>query len=263
MRLVRVIVVASCGLSVACAHAIVKPTLTPSTPSADALLILPGFGYGTAGERAFRSLEPSMAAEGLDLYVPTFISRAGLDESRRNLERFIRDKQLNRYERVHVFAFLAGSWTFNPMAEAAVLPNLSTVVYDRSPYQERAPAVARKTLGPLAWLRFGTVLFDVAKAPYPALTAPGVRTALVIETVPTAFIRRHADTARRQGPYRFACDAMGQVYDDCMYVPLAHDGLYARFADVWPEVRSFVRSGRFTPSATRTPPANDATEHAP
>jgi hypothetical protein len=33
-----------------------------------------------------------------------------------------------------------------------------------------------------------------------------------------------------------------------------HDQLYARFGEVWPEVRSFIRTGRFSASANRTPP---------
>jgi hypothetical protein len=36
---------------------------------------------------------------------------------------------------------------------------------------------------------------------------------------------------------------------------MSHDELYPRFAEVWPEVRSFIRTGRFTPDANRTPPA--------
>jgi hypothetical protein len=35
----------------------------------------------------------------------------------------------------------------------SVIPNLATVVYDRSPNQERAPRVARERLRPLSWVR--------------------------------------------------------------------------------------------------------------
>jgi hypothetical protein len=87
-----------------------------------------------------------MAGEGMDLYVPTYISRGGLAESRARLQRFIRDNRLERYDRVHVFAFLAGAWTFNPLVEARELPNLATVIYDRSPLQERAPRIADEKL---------------------------------------------------------------------------------------------------------------------
>lgn len=261
MDLTRLAVVACCACFVACANAIVGPTLAPSKVPADALLVLPGFGYSREGEHAFRSLAPSITAEGIDLYVPTFVSRPGLGESRSRLQRFIRDNRLDRYERVHVFAFIAGGWTFNPLADSDALPNLSTVVYDRSPYQERAPRVALEKLPLLTWVRHGPVVFDLARTAYTPLTASSVRVGLVVETVPTSFIRRFATSARRYGPYHFECDAFGQRYDDCLYVAMNHNELYARFALVWPEVRWFIRTGRFTPPANRTPPIPEASDN--
>ncbi len=254
MHLIRLMVVACAMYSAACAGAIVKATLAPSEPAADALLVLPGFGYSRAGERVFRSLAPAMAAEGIDLYLPTYISRGGLSASRDRLQQFIRTQRLARYRRIHVFAFIAGGWTFNPLVVADSLPNLATVVYDRSPYQERAPEIARANVPVLTWVRYGSVVFDVAKTPYQPLVARNVKIGLLIETEPTSFIKRFANIARQQGPYRFECGAFTQPYDDCSYVAMSHDELYVRFAEVWPEVRAFIRTGRFTTGANRTPP---------
>jgi hypothetical protein len=259
MHLVRLTVCAGCLSLAACANAIVRPAVSPAKPAADALVVLPGFGYDRDGERAFKSLAPSMAAEGFDLYLPTFVSRSGLDESRERLQRFFRENHLDRYRRVHIFAFLAGGWTFNPLGEARALPNLSTIIYDRSPYQERAPRVALEKLRFLTWVRYGSVVFDVARTPYAPLTVPEVKVALVVETAPTSFIKRYASTARGYGDYEFECGAFRQRYDDCLYVGIDHDELYARFGEVWPEVRSFIRTGRFSTAANRTPPGSGAT----
>jgi hypothetical protein len=195
-----------------------------------------------------------MAAEGIDLYVPTYVSRRGLTDSRANLQRFIRDHRLDRYERVHVFAFLAGGWTFNPLSDAGALP-LATVVYDRSPFQERAPRIAAERLRFLTWLRYGSTVADVAKTPYPPLAAQDARVALMVETKPTSFIKRFSRTARSYGPYRFECDAFAQRYDDCLYLPMDHREVYVRFGEIWPELLAFIRTGRFTSAANRTPPA--------
>ena len=251
----RLVVAVYCISSVACAGSIVRPVVTPSAPAKDALLVLPGFGYGRGGEHAFRSLAPSMAKDGVDLYVAKFVDRSGLDDSRERLRAFIRAQRLERYDRVHVFAFLAGGWTFNPIADHDLLPNLSTVVYDRSPYQERAPRIAMEKLHFLAWLKYGPVVFDVAKTAYAPLEANDVKVGLVIETTPTSFIKRHAADAQRQGPYAFGCDAFNQRHDDCAYVAKSHNELYTDFADVWPEVRAFIKTGRFTTSANRMAPA--------
>ena len=247
----------ACACITGCADAIVRPSLTPTRPATEAMLVLPGFGYGRDGERTLRSLAGAMAGEGMDLYVPTYISRGGLAESRARLRRFIRDNRLERYDRVHVFAFLAGAWTFNPLVEARELPNLATVIYDRSPLQERAPQIADEKLHFLTWVRYGSPVFDVARTPYVPITAPGVNVALLVETRPTSFIRQHEKAARAYGDFRFGCDAFMQRYDDCAYVAMNHNELYKRFNELWPDLLAFIRTGRFSSAPNRRPPAGD------
>ena len=238
----------------ACAGAVIRPVVVPPRTESEALLVLPGFGYSRGGERALQALADLAGREGLALFVPTYLSRGGLDDSRLNLERFITANQIDRYTRVHVFAFIAGAWTFNPMAEKGALPNLATVIFDRSPYQERAPRIADETLHFLTWLRYGSPVFDVARTPYPPLTRAGVKTGILVETMPTAFIRKHEAKARAYGPFRFDCESFLQRYDDCAYIGLNHDDLYVQIAQVWPDLLAFIRQGRFTDAADRTPP---------
>ena len=256
---IRGMAVTACIVLSACAGSITPPKAGPPAPAVEALLVLPGFGYGDEGERALKALAPSIRAEGMDVYVPAFIARAGLDASEDKLRRFIREHRLERYSRVHVFAFLAGGWTLNAILEdPSVLPNLATVVYDRSPYQERAPRIAAEKLRVLAWLRYGPVLFDLAKAPYPALPRSHVKVGLLVETSPTSFVKRYKETAHAYGPFAFDCSALSQPYDDCAYVAMSHTELYGRFAEVWPDLRTFIRDHRFSAVAQRTAPADVA-----
>jgi hypothetical protein len=253
-RPIAVIVVACACIAGASTKATMQaPAPKPRT---EAFVVLRGFGYSGAGERAIRALEPAMAAQGMDLYIPDYISRSGLDESRKTLRQFMQDR-LARYERVHVFAFINGGWTLNPLVAAGGVPKLATVISDRSPFQERAPRIADENLHFLTWVRYGSPVFDLAHTPYPPLTAPGVKVGLVVETSPTEFIRDHEKTARSYGAFRFECDAFGQRHDDCMYVNMNHDELYVRFAEVWPDVLAFIRNGRFSAAAGRTPPSGD------
>jgi hypothetical protein len=254
----RIAVFAFSASLVGCVGPIVKPSLSPSKPKSDALLVLPGFGYGRSGQRALHSLTPLIASEGVDLYVPTYLTRSGLAKSREKLERFIRDNRLDRYERIHVFAFIAGAWTLNPLVEQRRLPNLASVIYDRSPFQERAPRIAAAKLRLLTWMRYGSTVFDVARAPYVPIAPPGVTVALMVESTPTSFIRRYEKPARGYGPFHFDCHSFLQRFDDCLYLPMNHDELYVRFAEVWPELLTFIRTGRFSSAANRTPPASDS-----
>jgi hypothetical protein len=254
-RSARVVILAGCASMTACAGSTIKPSLIAAKPKTDALLILPGFGYRGDGEKTLRSLVTAMTGEGIDLYVPTYIARSGLAESRTKLQRFIRDHRLSQYDRLHVFAFIAGAWTLNPILDTQTLPNLATVIYDRSPFQERAPRIATEKLHFLTWVRYGSPVFDVAKTPYMPLAIPDVRVALLVETKPTSFITHHEKAARSYGDFHFECDAFMQRYEDCMYVPMNHDELYNRFAEVWPELLAFIRTGRFSSGANRTAPA--------
>lgn len=253
----RFLILAASLYLTGCAGPMVRPALSPAPPKREALLVLPGFGYGRSEGNAFRALAPAMARDGVDLYVADYITRSGLADGREKLARFIRDNRLDRYERLHVFAFLAGGWTLNPLVERDGLPNLASVIYDRSPLQERAPKIAVTKLRTLAWLRYGSTVFDVARTPFPLFNAPDVKVALMVETKPTSFIKRHADAARQDGPFAFACAAFGQRYDDCAYLPFSHDEVYEHFAAVWPEVRTFIKTGRFSDAADRIPPTGD------
>ena len=89
----RITVFALSASLTGCVGPIVKHSLSPSQPKGDALLVLPGFGYGRGGQRALRSLTPLAASEGVDLFVPTYLTRSGLAKSRAKLERFIRDNR--------------------------------------------------------------------------------------------------------------------------------------------------------------------------
>ena len=247
MPRIAALAVAAAIAAASCAGPAVRPKLAPAPSRRDALLILPGLGYGRDDGQAFRSIAASAAADGIDVYVPSYLTRGGLDDSREKLLAYVRAERLDRYERLHVFAFIAGAWALNPLADRNALPNLRTIVYDRSPMQELAPAIAADRLPVRAWLRYGSTIFDLARTPYPALASDRIKVALLVETRATKFMQRHEKDARLQGPVVVHCDALGQRYDACAYVAMNHDDLYTRFEDVWPEVRTFIATGRLRP----------------
>ena len=254
MRTTVLIVVACCAA--ACAGTVPRPALS-SRPHNEALLVLPGFGFGRDGARTLRSLAPTINRDGFDLYVADYLTRGGLASSRARLERYVVDNRLDRYQRLDVFAFIAGAWTINPLIEQGQLPNLGRVVYDRSPLQERAPAIAVDRLRLFAWLRYGSTIFDIARSSYTPINRPDVDVALMVESSATVFITHHTQAARALGPISFDCDSLRQRHDDCGYIAINHNELYTQLGDVWPEVRTFLQTGRFSEAMNRTPPHGD------
>jgi len=252
---IPVVLTVAAVAAASCAGPALRPAVSPVERKGDALLILTGFGYGRHDGNGFTSIAASAAADGIDVYVPKYLTRTGLDSSRDSLRSFIRAQHLDRYERLHVFAFIAGAWTINPLVARDTTPNLASIVYDRSPYQERAPQIAVDALPLPAWLRYGSTISDVARTPYTPLAAPGAKVALLIETLPSAFIRHHAKEASAAGRFDARCHAFGQPYDDCAYIAMSHDDIYKRFVDLWPDVEAFIHTGRFRVDAVRTAPS--------
>ena len=78
-----------------------------------------------------------------------------------------------------------------------------------------------------------------------------------VGSTPTPFIANREKQARAYGPFQFECGAFGQRYDDCAYLALNHNELYESVEELWPELRSFIRTSRFSTSISRTPPDGD------
>src|SRR5689334_12181970 len=94
------VIVAAAVTAVSCAGPAMKPALTPAAPHQDALLILPGLGYGRGDGQAFRVIANSARADGIDVFVPPYLTRGGLADARSKLREYMRAQHLDRYERL-------------------------------------------------------------------------------------------------------------------------------------------------------------------
>jgi hypothetical protein len=239
----------------ACAPGAVGPT-PGTTRNNDAILILPGFGYSSTGRRAFERFADKMRSEGFDVYVADYVQRDGLEASGAAILDFVKTERLDQYPGLHIFAFIAGAWSLNPLLQKTSLPNLKSLVYDRSPLQERAPRIAAEELTLPARILFGEVIFEIARTPYTAVTPDGARIGLLIETRPTQLLVRYKDVALSYGPISAAPESFRQPFHDLVYLPYDHDSLYARYDELTPLLLSFFRTGYFSANALRVAPAD-------
>ncbi len=220
-----------------------------------ALLVMPGFGtFKTrwdAFAHGFTQLGP------YDIYLPDIFRRQSIDTCAAALGAFIHEHQLERYETLHVFNYILGAWVFNRYVNANPLPNLSRVIYDRSPVQDLAPRaiVENIPLGPRVVV--GRALADLAYAPYEPLQQPGVTVGLMIENGVVGTMRPFRQWVLAQRPLTWDVAQFNQPHDDYCYMPLDHDGMY-HFYDVFTEqVGHFFKHGHFMESARRTPYVSD------
>ena len=219
-----------------------------------AILVLPGLGMKGRDAKGARAFGRVASEEGYDLYLADYRSRKTVEEGTANLARFITTHKLEQYEALHVFAFILGGFTLNVYLREHKLENLKSVVYDRSPLQERAPHVAST-----GWMALpvrivaGRVVADLAGRDYPVLPRADVRVGLMIEGRATRFIRSNKKRALAMGPLEFSCHWAGQRFDACTHLWLDHLDMYNHYDEVGPELLHFFQHGTFTPQARQVP----------
>ncbi len=199
----------------------------------------------------------NVSSKGYTFFTADYVRKEGLAASGRAVRDFISENQIDRCERLHILAFIAGAWSLNPLLRQAGVPNLKSLIYDRSPLQERAPRIVTQELPFVARALFGEVIFELARTPYPQLEPPeGVRTGLIVESRASALIRYYREEALASGPVNFAFASFGQKHNDAIYWPFDHTLMYDRFEELEPLVLSFIEKGRLPESANRSEPGD-------
>lgn len=217
-----------------------------------AILILPGFGSISHGVKNIRDY---YIDRGYDLFIPDFISRKSLEECTRNIDEFINKYALEEYKNIHVFCYIVGGWSFNLWLKDHELPNLTHIVYDRSPIQERAPYVLVEDLPFFSCLIAGKVLKEFSETPYILNNKTAQKKiGIIIEKVPTKLMLKYKETAKKLGPINWKLDGLMQRNNDYCYIELNHDDLYEEFDEAGEQVLYFFKHGSFKSSANRTMP---------
>ena len=208
-----------------------------------ALLILPGFGSKIFGTRALKQF---FKQGDMPVYIPRYISRKSIRLSINSLERYYQQKGLGEYKQLHVLSYIVGSWTLNQWIADYGKRNVKTIIYDRSPLQERAPLILLNDMALVNSLVFGQITRDFVNTPYPVLNDSTIIKGVFIETYATNVVRKHKETAMEQGPLSWDVMNLKQPVNDFTYLPLNHDQMYTKPEVFGNEVFYFIEHGRFS-----------------
>jgi hypothetical protein len=233
-----------------CSRTLVLVDAEQSRAGKKAVLVLPGLRNTARGVRAAREWYP---AQGYDVFVPDYVSPEGFVGSVANLAAFVEEQRLAEYEEVYAFVFLMGGWTLNMYLEQHDLPNLTTIVYDRSPLQEQAPRIVLDTIPTVIHLLYGEATDQLRDTPYRPLPKGDRRIGIIVENRASPFVRRHCDELEPMDYEDWLPAAFGQEHDDLIYVYLHHDELYYSYDEIGDDLLSFFETGRFTEDAARRP----------
>ncbi len=229
-------------------------TVSAQHKSNEALLILPGFGSKINGlgplKRHFKNFE-------MPVYIAKYISRKSISASVENLDVYFKNHHLEQYDTLHVLAYIVGSWTLNQWIIEHGKANIKTIIYDRSPLQERAPFILLQDLKWVNFLLFGPITRDLINTPYPVLKDSTINKGIFIETFATNIVRKYRETAMALGPLNWNVDQYQQPYADFTYLPLNHDIMYTQPEIFSGDLLYFIRHGHFSDQSKFHQPVND------
>lgn len=216
----------------------------------EAILILVGFGSKIQGTKEIASY---FFNKGYDIFIPDYISRSSILNSVENLNNFILTYKLKQYKKIHVFSYIIGSWTLNNWIYNNPKNNIESIIYDRSPLQERAPYALIKDYKYLISIVFGNIMKEFSTSPYPPIIKNKINIGLIIESTPTKLIIKHKKSTLSLGPINWNVKSLNQEYTDFFYINLNHDEMYKRFDISGNEIMNFIKYHKFTDSAKRSP----------
>lgn len=225
----------------------------------EAIIILPGFANSIKGRIYAKEYFSQYPALGYDVLIADFMDPDSLPASVANLKAFMQTHKVEEYRKIHVFCTILGTRVMNRLLTEMQPHNLQTLIYDRNPVHELAPGAFTTEYPTIMEVMFGDIEYDLAK-PYEPLQHPeNYRIGLIIENRLIEFIRKPViygliDAAYfSEDKYSYAPASFGERYDDFTYVPLNHAEVYFRWDVIGPEVLHFIKHGRFTAQARRTP----------
>lgn len=217
--------------------------------SKEAIVILPGFGDHKKGRQHQKKY---FQKKGYDLYIPIYKDGISLENCVAKLEAFYTERGMDDYQKVHFFSYIVGSWTLNRFIEKNGRKNIATIVYDRSPIQERAPYIANKHLGLIVRIKgLKNIMAEMASTPYEPLNKDSISIGIIVESKATLLMRLFKKKTLKMGEILWNLDALNQIHDDGHYTWLNHDQMYTRFDIVGAEILSFIHNGAFTPETRR------------
>ena len=223
----------------------------PERPRSEkqAILIIPGLDEPRQGRRA---MSEHFSDQGYDLFIPDYVDADSFEGSVTNFKEFYRNQHLGEYEGVHVLSYILGSWVLNRFIDEVGPGNIRTIVYDRSPLQERAALVATENIPFLTRLARGRVVEQFSKLPYAPIAKGTMRIGILVEGKATRLVRHFKSEVMAKGVIEWTALDFRQDHDDLMFVPFDHVEMYSQFDLLGPEILHFIRNGRFTGDARRT-----------
>jgi hypothetical protein len=217
--------------------------------SSEVLIVLPGL---TVDSRK-REFMYSFFSENTSymVYVPNIPKRRSLKSCASWLSGYLaRIVRPERYQAVHVLAYISGGIVLRHMTIKHPVVHLSRVVYVRSPIQELTLQLVRERYGGLLlWILQGQLMLDIAAANMdePEYPLPASGHGLVIETGVSRLARSLGISAESVDAGTWDSNRLLPDAKDVIRVPESHDDVYTS-PSLLGATQYFFAHGRFQES---------------
>lgn len=214
-----------------------------------ALVILNGFGDSKKNRKKQKEF---FQEKGYDLFIPEYVNRRSIDLTVSTFSSFYDKNNLDQYKEVKFLCYVIGGYVLNKHIEKNDKGKITTIIYDRSPTQERAPRVATEKLPFISRLLYGKVLSDFSNQRLISLRNPDdLSIGVIIENKATRLMRFFKKTSDSYGDYNYNAIEIERNLDDFMHTYLDHDLMYKRFDVIGQEIIHFLEKGNFSDNAKR------------
>ena len=215
----------------------------------EALVILNGFG----DSKKNRIVQKEFFQEkGYDLFIPEYVERRSLEMTVSTFSYLYNKYKLDEYKEVKFLCYILGGYVLNQHIEKYGKGKITTIIYDRSPTQERAPKVAAKRLSCISKILYGKVLIDFSKVSINSLSnKDNLIIGVIVENKATKLMRFFKGTSDSYGDYNYNAKEIERHLDDFTHTYLDHDLMYRRFDVIGEEIFHFLINGRFSEEARR------------
>ena len=217
----------------------------------EALVILNGFG----DSRKNRKIQKEFFRDkGYDLFIPEYVNRRSMDMTIKYFSNLYDEYNLDEYKEVKFLCYIVGGYVLNEHIQTHGSGRITTIIYDRSPIQERAPKTVIKRMKIISQMIYGRVLYDFSKLELYSLgNKYDIEVGIIIESKATRLMRYFRKTSDSYGSYTYVPEEIDANQDDFMYTYLDHNMMYERFDVIGEDILHFLEFGRFTNKTRRIP----------
>ena len=214
-----------------------------------ALVVLNGFG---ASKKRIQIQKEFFQNIGYDLFIPKYVNKNSLDLTIKSFSSFYYENSLDQYHEVKFLCYIIGGYVLNQHIEKNGKGNITSIIYDRSPTQERAPKVATEKFPFISKILYGKILAEFSNESITSLSnSSGLKIGVIIENKATRLMRFFKKESDNYGKYNYNAIEIEKNLDDCIHTYLDHDLMYERFDVIGAEILCFLTKGKFSKNARR------------